>query len=66
LAQEFDFNVEKSFKSGLDDFYKEPLNTGIPDIMAMAYIRDEFQGKKTAGQLLDELNDWRKIVNKDK
>jgi|SRR5579864_240362 len=63
LAQEFDFKVDKPMKSGLDDFYKDPLNTRIPDFMAMAYVRDELQGKKTAGQLLDELNDWRKITN---
>jgi hypothetical protein len=63
LAQEFDFKVDKPMKGGLDDFYKDPLNTRIPAFTAMAYVRDELQGKKTAGQLLDELNGWRKIMN---
>jgi hypothetical protein len=65
LAQEFDFKVDKPMKGGLDDFYKDPANTRITDFIATAYVRDQLQGKKTAGQLLDELNDWRKIMNRN-
>lgn len=29
----------------------------------MDYVRDQLTGRKTEGQLLDELNEWRKILN---
>ncbi len=63
LGQTFDFNLDKPLKPRLDEFYKDPLNVRIPVQLAMDYVRDAMSGKKTAGQLLDELNDWRKIVN---
>lgn len=63
LAEGFDFKADQSLKPPLDAFYKEPLNTRIPVFMAMQYVRDEMMGKKTPGQLLDELNEWRKIMN---
>jgi hypothetical protein len=59
----FAFSPDKPLKPRLDEFYKEPLNTRIPVQYALEHIRDELAGKKTAGQLLDELNDWRKILN---
>jgi hypothetical protein len=65
LASEFNFNVEKPFKSRLDEFYKDPLNKRIPASLALQYARDEMNGRKTDGQLLDELNSWRKIVNEN-
>ena len=60
-----DFCVQgrEATEAELDEFYKEPLNVRIPAQYAMEYVRDEMVGKKTAGQLLDELNDWRKIMN---
>ncbi len=63
VGNEFAFNVDKPLKPKLDEFYKEPLNFRIPIDFAMMYVRDEMAGKKTAGQLLDELNDWRKALN---
>jgi hypothetical protein len=63
VGQEFAFNLDKPLKPKLDDFYKEPLNFRIPVQNAIYYVRDEMAGKKTAGQLLDELNEWRKILN---
>jgi hypothetical protein len=63
VGQSFAFKVDKPLKPRLDDFYKEPLNARIPAEFAMEYVRDELAGTKTAGQLLDELNDWRKILN---
>ena len=65
LAQEFDFKTTSPLKPHLDAFYKDPLNKRIPISNAMQYVRDEITGRKTAGQLLDELNDWRKPVNSD-
>jgi hypothetical protein len=62
LGQTFDFKLDMPLKPRLDEFYKDPLNVRIPVQFAMDYMRDEMAGKKTAGQLLDELNDWRKIV----
>jgi hypothetical protein len=63
VGQTFAFKVDKPLKPQLDEFYKEPLNVRIPAEFAMEYVRDEIVGKKTAGQLLDELNDWRKVLN---
>lgn len=65
IASAFSFKLDKPLKPALDEFYKEPLNMRIPPELAMEHVRDELAGTKTAGQLLDELNDWRKIVNKD-
>jgi hypothetical protein len=63
VGQFFAFKVDKPLKPRLDEFYKEPLNVRIPADFAIGYARDELAGTKTAGQLLDELNDWRKIMN---
>jgi hypothetical protein len=63
LGKTFDFKLDKPLKPRLDEFYKDPLNVRIPVQYAMDYVRDEIAGKKTAGQLLDELNEWRKILN---
>jgi hypothetical protein len=64
LSGEFYYEQEESsMKNALNDFYKDPLNTRIPVFLAMGYVKDQLGGKKTAGQLLDELNDWRKLVN---
>jgi hypothetical protein len=65
LADQFDFSVGRSsLKAHLDAFYKEPLNARIPVVYGLRYVRDEMKGKMTAGQLLDELNEWRKMVNR--
>jgi hypothetical protein len=60
VGQSFAFKVDKPLKPRLDAFYKEPLNVRIPAQFAMEYVRDKLTGTKTAGQLLDELNGWRK------
>jgi hypothetical protein len=65
LTEEFNYKVSVPFKPRLDEFYKEPLNLSLLCVLAMKYVRDEIAGKKTAGQLLDELNDWRKVANRD-
>jgi hypothetical protein len=63
VGNEFAFNPEQPLKPKLNEFYKDPLNFRIPVQNAMDYVRDEMSGRKTAGQLLDELNDWRKVLN---
>jgi hypothetical protein len=65
VSEEFDFKVAAPFKPHLDEFYRDPLNARIPPFLAMRYVRDDITGKKTAGQLLDELNDWRKRMDGD-
>src|SRR3974377_2324346 len=60
ISEEFDFKVTVPFKPHLDEFYKDPLNARIPAFLAMQYLRDDMTGKKTSGQLLDELNEWRR------
>ena len=63
-SDKFSFKLDKPLKPALDDFYKEPLNNRIPIQFGMEYMRDKLAGKKTEGQLVDELNEWRKIMNK--
>jgi hypothetical protein len=65
LSDEYNFAVDKPLIPRLDEFYKEPLNARITPNMAMVYVRDELKERKTAGQLLDELNDWRKTMNRN-
>jgi hypothetical protein len=64
LSSEFSYdNSNNALRDALNEFYKDPLNTRIKISLAMGHVRDQLEGRKTAGQLLDELNDWRKIVN---
>ncbi len=64
LSSEFNYQGSNdSLRTALDDFYKDPLNARILVSLALGHVRDQLEGRKTAGQLLDELNDWRKIVN---
>jgi len=61
LSEAFDYKAGKALRLSLDRFYRNPLNARIPADLAMEYVRDELKGGKTAAQLLDELNEWRKI-----
>lgn len=64
LANEFNYKgSDGSLKTGANEFYREPLNQRIPVAFALSYIRDQLEGKKSPGQLLDELLQWRKIMN---
>jgi hypothetical protein len=63
VGETFAYSADKPLKPKLDEFYKESLNARIPVQLALEHIRDEMSGKKTAGQLVDELNGWRKVVN---
>lgn len=65
MAEEFDFEVKVMFVPELNAFYADPLNARIPFGFAIRYVRDEAKGKKTAGQLLDELNSWRQAMGKN-
>jgi hypothetical protein len=62
LSKAFDYKSDLSLRTGLDRFYKNPLNAGIPPEYAMEYLRDELQHNKTAEQLRNELNEWRKTM----
>lgn len=63
LSEAFDYKAGKSLRFRLDGFYANPLNVRIPPEFAMEYLRDELNRNKTVGQLLDELNEWRKIMS---
>ena len=62
LSKAFDYKSDLSLRTGLDRFYRNPLNTGIPPEYALEYLRDEIQHNKTADQLRNELNEWRKTM----
>lgn len=61
LAEDFDFTVDAPLRTRVDDFYKDERNARIPPIFALRYLRDQMKGKKTEGQLLDDLNRLRRI-----
>ncbi len=64
LSSEVSYNKSiNALRDALNEFYKDPLNARIMVSFAIGHVRDQLEGRKTAGQLLDELNDWRKIVN---
>jgi hypothetical protein len=63
LSEAFDYKAGMSLRVGLNKFYNNPLNAHIPPEFAMEYLRDELKRNKTTGELLDELNDWRKTMN---
>jgi hypothetical protein len=64
IAQAFDFRVDgRGFVGGIDEFYKDPLNTRIPIDFAMLYVRDELRGDKSPKELQDELAAWREVMN---
>jgi hypothetical protein len=62
IAKTFDYKSDLSLRSGLDKFYKNPLNAGIPPEYALEYLRDELQHNKTPDQLRNELTEWRKTM----
>jgi hypothetical protein len=68
-ADFFDFGNDERLdrqkvRNGIDDFYKESLNTRIPIDYAMAYVKDTLKGKTTPRELEDQLIRWRSLVNK--
>ena len=64
LAEFFDYGVGvQKLSDGLDEFYKDSENTRIPVQFAIQYVRDQLNGKR-APRELNELADWRKIINK--
>ena len=50
--------------SGIDEFYKEPLNKLIPIEFAFPWERDTLNGKVAPKDLQKQLNDWRATMNK--
>ena len=62
LSKAFDYKSDISLRTGLDRFYRNPLNAGIPPEYALEYLRDELQHNKTPDQLRNELSEWRKTT----
>jgi len=63
-AEFFDFGVDERLdrqkvKNGIDGFYKDSQNTGIPIDFAMEYVKDVLKGKKAPRELEDQLRGWR-------
>lgn len=50
--------------SGIDRFYKEPLNKLIPIEFAFAWERDAINGKVAPRDLQKQLDEWRATMNK--
>jgi hypothetical protein len=65
LVEHFDYELDKAkLVAGVDDFYKDPLNTRITVELALLHVRDMLNGKNAPRDLEKQLNDWRAIVNK--
>jgi len=62
LSEAFDYKASIGLRTGLNRFYNNPLNAGIPPEFAMEYIRDELKQSKTTAELMDELNEWRRTM----
>ncbi len=62
VSEAFDYKGGIAFRIGLNRFYDNPLNITIPPEFAMEYVRDELMGNKTTGELLLELNEWRRTM----
>jgi len=62
LSEAFDYKAGMSLRVGLNRFYSNPLNARITPELAMEYVRDELKRNKTIGELLEELNEWRKTM----
>jgi len=63
LGAEFDFNVDmQKLRGGADEFYTDPQNIRVPIHHALAYVRDKLKGKKSAQELNDELQGWRRAM----
>jgi len=66
LAERYNFDDVDKVKllSGIDEFYKEPLNRRITTDFAFLHVRDTLSGKVAPKDLEKELAEWRAIVNK--
>ncbi|MGC1687507.1 MAG: hypothetical protein WA734_17910 [Candidatus Acidiferrales bacterium] len=65
LADHYDYNLDSTkLVTGVDDFYKDSLNTRITIQFALEYVRDTLNGKNAPRDLEKKLKEWREIVNK--
>jgi hypothetical protein len=46
---------------GIDEFYKDFRNKGIHIDVALDYVRDQLKGKKSAKELEEDLNAYRRV-----
>jgi len=61
---EYDEVGREKLLSGLDTFYKDPLNKLIPIEFAFQWERDTLNGKVAPRDLQKQLDEWRSTVNK--
>ena len=61
---EYDEVGRDKILSGVDTFYKEPLNKLIPIEFAFAWERDTLNGKVAPRDLQKQLDEWRAVMNK--
>lgn len=65
LADKYDYDADRTkLVAGVNDFYKDPLDTRIPIEFALPFVRDTLNGKNAPRELEKQLNEWRAIVNK--
>jgi hypothetical protein len=61
---EYDEVGREKLHSGVDTFYKDPLNKFIPIEFAFQWERDTLNGKVAPRDLQKQLDEWRAAVNK--
>jgi hypothetical protein len=66
LAERYEYDEvgREKLLSGVDTFYKNPLNTFIPIEFAFRWERDTLNGKVAPRDLQKELDEWRLMMNK--
>lgn len=65
MAERYDYGNDRAkLVAGVDDFYKDSLNTRIPIEFALQYVRDTLNGKNAPRDLEKQLDEWRVTLNK--
>jgi len=66
IAERYEYEEvgREKLLSGVDTFYKEPLNKLIPVEFAFEWERDTLNGKVAPRELQKQLDDWRATMNK--
>jgi hypothetical protein len=66
IAERYEYEEVSREKllTGMDTFYKEPLNKLIPVEFAFAWERDTLNGKVAPRDLQKQLDGWRATMNK--
>jgi hypothetical protein len=65
LSERYDYGEDRiRLLNGVDEFYKDPLNTRIGVEFAMQFVRDTQNGEHAPNDLAKQLSEWRAVVNK--